>query len=209
MSVPFYATVVGTNIFAMFLGFLYIKGYSVEYGKHGFNYEKEKLERVESEFYNDQYDKTVETYSKLKPLGQKNLDIIEDFHVLALCDADNRNKLFNKALKIEKMYNKAFSETQQKELLKLYSYLSYKPTSDDNKNAEQLLDLLDAIAPLSEQLFEIYYNKYFDSVEQLNTDLKTYHEELSKYLKRKNKISKLARKDAIFEVDNDLVVPNQ
>lgn len=207
MSLPFYATIVGTNIFAMFLGFLYIKGYSVEYGSHKFNVDTEKQERIQSEFYNEQYEKTVDAYSKLKPLGQKNLDVIEDFHILTLCDPDTRNKLFNKAIKLEKLYNKTFSDAQQKELVRLYSFLTYKPTSDDNKNAEQLLDVLDAISLINQQLFETYYNKYFDTVEELNTDLKNYHEELTKYLKIKNKISKMARKDAIFEVDHDIVVP--
>jgi hypothetical protein len=209
MSAAMYATAIGANIFAVFLGYLFIRGYSVKYGKNTFQQENEM--RIESNFYNKEYEKTIANFAKLEPLGQKIAEIAGVLNLNDFSDDTLWQTIYLKAQKLYKLRN-TVTPNNAKEVNEFNEYkeqfkpfLKFKIPSNNERAALYIIDIIDAMIIINKDLYDLFYINYFETNEEFVKTLESSKIELVKLLKLKHSIDKKARADATFEVENDIV----
>ena len=202
-----YATAIGANIFALFLGYLFIRGYTVKYGEG--TLEEEKEMRIESGFYNKQYEKTVENYSKLDPLGQKIAQIIDLLDLNDISDETLWQTIYTKGQKLYKLRNKISNEKEKEDFQdykdQYKTFFKFRLSSNIEKSALFILDIIDSMKVISKDLYDLFYVNYFETNNEFVEALETSKSELLKLLKMKHTIDKKARADASFEIEYDIV----
>ena len=207
MSAAMYATAIGANIFALFLGYLFIRGYTVKYGEG--TLEEEKEMRIESGFYNKQYEKTVENYSKLDPLGQKIAQIIDLLDLNDISDETLWQTIYTKGQKLYKLRNKISNEKEKEDFQdykdQYKTFFKFRLSSNIEKSALFILDIIDSMKVISKDLYDLFYVNYFETNNEFVEALETSKSELLKLLKMKHTIDKKARADASFEIEYDIV----